>query len=203
MEKEGMAVEGERKYIIHPAKFNLWLFIVSIILLFGALTSAYIVSKGIESDKDMWHHFTMPKMLWLNTGILLVASVMLQIGLRGARRGDFHRAKIGFSLTMVLGILFLAGQVLAWMGLSEEGVVFGAGGSSAGNYLYVLTCLHGFHIVAGLAYLGIVYLRLMLNRYRPGNILGIENAATFWHFLGLLWLYLFLFLLLNQGDPLI
>jgi cytochrome c oxidase subunit 3 len=200
----GMAVEAnEKKYIIHPAKFNLWLFIVSIILLFGALTSAYIVSKGIESDKDMWHYFSMPKVLWLNTGILLVASVMLQIGLWGARKGDFKRAKIGFSLTMLLGLIFLAGQVVAWLNLTEEGVVFGAGGSNSGNYLYVLTCLHGLHIVAGLIFMGYVYVRLMGNRYHPGNIVGIENAATFWHFLGLLWLYLFIFLLLNQGNPLV
>ena len=200
----GMAVEAnEKKYIIHPAKFNLWLFIVSIILLFGALTSAYIVSKGIESNKDMWHYFSMPKVLWLNTGILLVASVMLQIGLWGARKGDFRRAKIGFSLTMLLGLIFLAGQVVAWFNLTEEGVVFGAGGSNSGNYLYVITCLHGLHIVAGLIFMGYVYVRLMGNRYHPGNIVGIENAATFWHFLGLLWLYLFIFLLLNQGNPLV
>lgn len=200
----GIAVEGnEKKYIIHPSKFNLWLFIVSIILLFGALTSAYIVSKGIERDKDMWHYFSMPKVLWLNSAILVVASVMLQIGLWGARKGDFRRAKIGYGLTMVLGLIFLGGQALAWSILTEEGVVFGTGGSNSGNYLYVLTCLHGLHIVAGLIFLGVVYWRLMRNRYRPGNLLGIENAATFWHFLGLLWLYLFIFLLLNQGDPLV
>jgi cytochrome c oxidase subunit III len=204
MDMSGMAAElDEKKYIIHPAKFNLWLFIVSIILLFGALTSAYIVSKGIESDKDMWHYFTMPRVLWLNTAILLVASAMLQIGLWGARKGDFKRAKIGYSLTMLLGLIFLAGQVVAWSVLSEEGVVFGGGGSNSGNYLYVLTCLHGVHILAGLIYLGIVYAKLMRNRYRPGNLIGLENAATFWHFLGLLWFYLFIFLLLNQGDPLV
>jgi cytochrome c oxidase subunit III len=203
MDMRGMAVEqNERKYIIHPSKFNLWLFIVSIILLFGALTSAYIVSMGIESDKNMWHYFELPNVLWFNTIILIVGSVMLQIGLWGAKKGDFRRAKIGFSLTMVLGFIFLAGQVIAWSILEEEGVVFGAGGSNSGNYLYVLTCLHGLHIVAGLIFLGVVYVRLMRNRYRPGNIIGIENAATFWHFLGLLWLYLFIFLLLNQGDPL-
>lgn len=194
---------NEKRYIIHPAKFNLWLFIISVILLFGALTSAYIVSKGIESDKDMWHYFELPSLLWLTTGILVVGSVMLQIGVWGARKGDFKRAKIGFGMTIVLGLFFLVGQVLAWNALAEEGVVFGGGGSNSGNYLYVLTFLHGVHIVAGLVYLGVVSMRLTLNKYTPGNIIGIENAATFWHFLGLLWLYLFIFLLLNQGNPLV
>ena len=194
---------NEKRYIIHPAKFNLWLFIISVILLFGALTSAYIVSKGIESDKDMWHYFALPKLLWLTTGILVVGSVMLQIGVWGARKGDFKRTKIGFGMTIVLGIFFLVGQVMAWKALAAEGVVFGGGGSNSGKYLYVLTFLHGVHIVAGLAYLGVVYLRLNKNKYSLGNIVGIENAATFWHFLGLLWLYLFIFLLLNQGNPLV
>jgi cytochrome c oxidase subunit 3 len=204
MGMQGMAGElNEKRYIIHPAKFNLWLFIISVILLFGALTSAYIVSKGIESDKDMWHYFPMPNLLWLTTGILVVASVILQIGVWGAKKGDLRRARIGFLLTMVLGLLFLAGQWIAWLELIKEGVVFGGGGSNAANYLYLLTFMHGAHIIAGLAYLGLVYWRMATGKIRPGNIVSIENAATFWHFLGLLWLYLFIFLLLNQGDPLV
>ena len=193
----------ERRYVIHPAKFTLWLFIVSIILFFGALTSAYIVSKGIEMDKNMWHFFELPGILWLNTAVLAVASVMLQVGAWGARKGDFRRTKIGFSLTFVLGLIFLVGQVIAWSSLNEEGVVWGSGGSNSGNYLYVLTAVHGLHIVAGLVFLGIVYGRLLMKKYRPGKIIAIENCVTFWHFLGLLWLYLFIFLLMNQGDPLV
>ena len=199
----GMAAAEEKKYVIHPAKFSLWMFIVSIILLFGGLTSAFIVSKGIESEKEMWHFFELPSMLWYNTAVLVVSSVMLQIGLNGARKGDLNRTKVGYGLTAVLGILFLIGQVVAWSVLDGEGVIWGKGGSNSGNYLYILTAVHGVHIVAGLGFVGYVLVRLWRGKYDGGNIVGIENCATFWHFLGLLWLYLFIFLLMNQGNPLV
>lgn len=199
-----MAAEmDERRYVIHPAKFTLWLFIASVILFFGALTSAYIVSKGIETEKNMWHFFELPNVLWLNTALLVISSVMLQVGLWGARKGDFRRTKIGLSLAFLLGVIFLVGQVIAWVDLDAEGVVWGRGGSSSGNYLYILTAVHGLHIVAGLVFVGIVYGGLALNKFKPGKIIAIENCVTFWHFLGLLWFYLFIFLLMNQGDPLV
>lgn len=194
---------NEKRYVIHPAKFSLWLFIVSIILFFGGLTSAYIVSKGIETEKNMWHYFELPSVLWLNTAIMVMSSVMIQIGLWGARKGDFRRARIGMSLASVLGLIFLVGQVIAWTMLNDEGVVWGKGGSNSGNYLYVLTFVHGMHIVAGLVFVGVVFARIMKNKTGKISVVGIENAVTFWHFLGLLWLYLFIFLLMNQGDPLV
>ena len=197
-----MTIE-EKKYVIHPAKFTLWIFIVTIILFFGGLTSAYIVSKGIESEKQMWHFFELPSMLWYNTAVIIVSSVMLQVGLWGAKRGDFNRTKTGYGLTFLLGLLFLIGQVVAWTILDEEGVLWGAGGSNSGNYLYILTAVHGLHIIAGLIFVGVVLVRLGRGKYKPGKIVGIENCATFWHFLGLLWLYLFIFLLMNQGEPLV
>ena len=198
-----MAAAEEKKYVIHPAKFTLWLFIVSVILFFGGLTSAYIVSKGVESQNDIWHYFRIPSVLWYNTAVLIVSSVMLQVGLWGARRGDFNRTKIGYGLTLALGLLFLVGQVIAWMTLDENGVIWGEGGSNSGNYLYILTAGHGLHIVAGLIFVAVILVQLSRGKYSPGKIVGIENCATFWHFLGLLWLYLFIFLLMNQGDPLV
>lgn len=198
-----MAAAEEKKYVIHPAKFTLWLFIVSVILFFGGLTSAYIVSKGVESQNDIWHYFRIPSVLWYNTAVLIVSSVMLQVGLWGARRGDFNRTKIGYGLTLALGLLFLVGQVIAWMTLDENGVIWGEGGSNSGNYLYILTAVHGLHIVAGLIFVAVILVQLSRGKYSPGKIVGIENCATFWHFLGLLWLYLFIFLLMNQGDPLV
>lgn len=195
----------EKNYIIHPAKFSLWLFIVSIILLFGGLTSAYIVSKGIETDpsREVWHYFKLPDLFWVNTGVVIVSSIMLQIGVWGAKKGDFRRAKTGMYMTMLLGVIFLVGQVVAWMLLHDEGVPFGKAGSNNGNYMYTLTALHGLHIVAGLIYLLVVILRLNKREKSPESIISIENCATFWHFLGLLWIYLFIFLLMNQGNPLV
>ncbi|MEM0996351.1 MAG: cytochrome c oxidase subunit 3 [Bacteroidota bacterium] len=210
MNSEMAAEPNERRYVIHPAKFTLWLFIVSIILFFGGLTSAFIVSKGIEMEKDMWHFFELPNVLWLNTAILVVSSAMIQIGLWGAQKGDLRRARIGLTMASVLGLIFLVGQVIAWQMLDEEGVVWGKGGSNSGNYMYLLTFVHGLHIVAGLAFIGYVFVKLVLQRgklsFQKGgtiSLMAFENAVTFWHFLGLLWLYLFIFLLMNQGQPMV
>ena len=195
---KGMAAETkETKYIIHPAKFSLWLFIVSIILFFGGITSAYIVSKGIESDKDMWYAFDMPPILWYTTGVLLISSIMLQFGVWGAKKGDFSRARISLILTFILGVFFLIGQIFAWTILRDSGVVFGNANSS--NYMYLLTGLHGVHIIAGLIFVLVVLVNTFRGKYKQGNTIAIENCATFWHFLDLLWIYLFIFLLLNQG----
>ena len=82
-------------------------------------------------------------------------------------------------------------------------MIWGKAGSNSGNYLYILTAVHGLHIVAGIIFTAFVMVRLYRRKYSVGNIVGIENCATFWHFLGLLWVYLFIFLLMNQGDPLL
>lgn len=189
----------KKKYVIHPAKFSMWLFIVSIILFFGGLTSAYIVSKGIEAEHDTWYTFQLPPILWYNSIVLIVSSVMIQIGIGSARKGDFSRTKIAFLLTLALGLLFLIGQFLAYEALYDDGVVFGQAGSKAGNYLYVLTFMHGLHILAGLIFLAVVTVRLYRNKYTQDNLVGVENCGVFWHFLDLLWIYLFIFLLINHG----
>lgn len=195
---EGMTAKmKEKKYIVHPAKFSLWLFIVSIILFFGGLTSAFIVSKGIESDIKMWYTFDLPAILYYTTGVLMVSSILLQFGVWGAKKGDFARTRIALVLTFILGVFFLIGQLYAWNMLHDAGVVFGNANSS--NYMYLLTGLHGLHIVAGLIFVLVVLVNTFRGKYSVGNTIAIENCATFWHFLDLLWIYLFIFLLLNQG----
>lgn len=188
------------RYIIHPTKFSLWLFIVSIILFFGGVTSGYIVSKGIEVDKNIWLFFNLPSIFWYNSAVLLISSVTVQWGVWMANKGDFSRAKLGVMLTFILGAFFLIGQIVAWEQLHDNHVVFGGAASyTSGNYLYVLTGAHWVHIIAGLVFAGIIWFRTVKGHYVNGETVGYENLATFWHFLGLLWIYLFIFLLVNQS----
>lgn len=193
-----MAMQGNSKqrFLIHPQKFMLWLFIVSSTLFFGGITSGYIVSRGIERERNMWHTFDLPPIFWATTGVLLVSSVLLQLGVWGARKGDFGRAKITLILTFALGVLFLFGQAIAWKLLYDQDVVWANG--NADSYLFVITGLHMVHVIAGLIFTGIVMFKAIRGRYTPGNMIGLENCATFWHFLDLLWVYLFIFLLLNN-----
>lgn len=189
-----------KRYIVHPAKFSLWLFIVSIILFFGGITSGYIVSKGIELDNNNWLSFRLPQIFWYNSAVLLVSSMTMQWSVWMARKDDFGRAKLGLLLTFLLGAFFLVGQIVAWEQLHDVNIVFGGKSSyTSGNYLYVLTGAHWLHIIMGLVFLFVVWIRSLRGKYGPGNTIGYENAATFWHFLGLLWIYLFIFLLINQA----
>ncbi|MCB9232443.1 MAG: heme-copper oxidase subunit III [Bacteroidia bacterium] len=188
------------RYIIHPQKFMVWLFIVAIILFFGGITSGYIVSKGIEVDKNIWLFFNLPNIFWYNSAVLLISSVTVQWAVWMAGKADFSRANLGLLLTFVLGVFFLIGQIVAWRQLATNHVVFGGAASyTSGNYLYVLTGTHWFHIIAGLVFLAVVWIKSMRGKYVQGQTMAFENAATFWHFLGLLWIYLFIFLLVNQS----
>ncbi len=187
-----------KRFVIHPAKFILWLFIVSIILFFGGLTSAYIVLKGIQLDKipKRWDAgFELPVLFWYNTATIIISSMILQWGVWMARRNDFERARIGVMLTFFLGLLFVSGQVFAWMKLLDHGI-FVASSNGAESFLYVLTGTHGLHILAGLIFLVLVLLKS--SKKEKVHLISFENCATFWHFLGLLWIYLFVFLLVNH-----
>jgi cytochrome c oxidase subunit III len=184
----------ERNNVAPASKFTLWLFIVTIILLFGGLTSAYIVSRGIDKEHELWTNFQLPTIFWYNTALILVSSIFLQIGAWAGRKGDFSRMKSSLLLSLVLGIFFLVAQGLAYSLLYNEGIVFGGEfGRTRGNYLYLLSFLHAIHIVAGLIFLGVITARAYKGRYDSGEFTSLENGVTFWHFLGILWIYLFVF----------
>lgn len=188
-----------KRFVIHPAKFILWLFIVSIILFFGGLTSAYIVLKGIQLDKvpPRWNaEFDLPVLFWYNTATIIISSVTIQWAVWMAKKSDFDRARIGLLLTFFLGVLFVIGQIFAWVKLYGHGV-FLASNNSAESFLYVLTGSHGLHIIAGIVFLMVVLLKSI--KKKNISVVSYENAATFWHFLGLLWVYLFVFLMINHS----
>lgn len=193
MTTEFKIVEEARKPLaMHPKKFAMWLFIASVAMLFAALTSAYIVRQA----EGNWLYFELPAMLYWTTGVILLSSVMLQLGYGYARRGQNENLKLMLGITAGLGLVFLIGQMLAWNDLVTHSVYFV--GNPSGSFLYVLTGLHGLHIVSALVYLIIVFIAAYRLKINPQNLAQLEMCVTYWHFLGGLWLYLFVFLILNQ-----
>lgn len=174
---------------VHPHKFALWLFIVSIIMIFASLTSAYIVKQGEGS----WLDYNLPSMFWVTTPVIILSSVLLQWGYFEARKNQFNRLKILLILTTSLGLVFLVGQWLSWGQLVSMGVYFV--GNPAGSFIYVLTGLHAFHLVSGLIFLIIVLISSFKHKVHSGNLVRMEMCTTYWHFLGALWVYLFVFLI--------
>ncbi|TAH25605.1 MAG: heme-copper oxidase subunit III [Cytophagales bacterium] len=185
----------ERPLSMHPKKFALWLFICTVIMIFGALTSAFIVRKADGN----WLEFELPVLLWVNTIIILFSSATLQWSYFSAKRDNINNLKIGIAITFFLGILFVIGQFYAWKELVSMGVYFGGSSSNpSGSFIYVLTGLHALHLVSGIIFLLFVLVASFQYKVHSKNMVRIEMCATYWHFLDFLWIYLFGFLILNN-----
>jgi len=177
---------------VNPKKFLLWLFMVSIVMIFASLTSAYIVRQA----EGNWLQYKLPVEFWATTAILLLSSFSVQWAYRATKRDDISRIKVYLSITLLLGLLFLAGQVYVWSIMVDHDVYFV--GNPGGSFLYVLTGVHGFHLISGLIYLIIMLIKTIRYKVHSRNSLQMSLCVTYWHFLDALWIYLFVFLLLNN-----
>jgi len=173
------------------AKPLLWIGLVSIIMFFGGLTSAVIVSK---SGAD-WIKFQVPSMFLVSTFIIIASSFVYQIALISIKKDNLKLAKPLISVTLLLGVSFAISQYIAWAQLYHSGV-FWAGDQSnpAGSYFYALTGLHLLHVLGGLISLIVVLVKTLKEKYNAKNLLGVQLSITYWHFLGGLWIYLYFFL---------
>lgn len=177
---------------MHPKKFALWLFMVSSSMLFAAWTSAYIVRQG----NGNWMIFDLPELFWINTAVILLSSVSMHWAFAAAKRDNIKAVQTGLAITLTLGVIFLVGQYFAWGQLVSNKVYFV--GNPSGSFVYVLSGVHGLHIVSGLIFLLIVLVAAFRYKVHSKNRLTLEMCTTYWHFLDGLWLYLFVFLLLNR-----
>jgi cytochrome c oxidase subunit 3 len=193
-------MESELKYIdiveqpisMHPKKFALWLFLVTVLMIFAALTSAYIVRQA----EGNWLEYELPEIFWVTSGIVLLSSVSMQVAYFAAKRDNFIGLRIAMVFTVLLGFAFLVGQWYSWVALVDREVFFV--GNPAGSFLYVFTGLHALHLISGVIFLIIVLISTFRYKVHSQALNTLEMATTYWHFLGGLWLYLFLFLLLNH-----
>jgi cytochrome c oxidase subunit 3 len=184
--------EASKPMAMHPKKFALWIFIASVIMIFAALTSAYIVR---QSDGN-WLMFDLPDSFWITSVIILISSGTMHWAYLAAKKDNLEGTKLAISITTVLGVAFLVGQYIAWGDLVKRNVYFV--GNPSGSFVYVLSGLHGLHIIGGVIFLLIVLVATFRFRVHSKNLAQIEMCATYWHFLDGLWLYLFVFLLLNR-----
>jgi cytochrome c oxidase subunit 3 len=176
---------------MHPKKFVLWLFIVSIIMFFAAFTSAYIVRRADGN----WLLFDLPSLFYWSTGVILLSSLTMQYAYRAAKKDEIGQVKTGLVLTFFLGLVFLVMQVKAWGQLVDIGVFLGGSQSNpAGSFIYIISGAHWLHIVAGLVFVFFTLIHAFRYKVHAKSLLRISLCNTFWHFLDLLWVYLFLFL---------
>ncbi len=181
--------EPEATLSVDPKKFILWLFIVSIVMLFASQTSAYLVRRA----EGNWVEFDMPMVFWYSTGVLLLSSISMQWAYFSAKKDNFTGLKTAISVTFVLGMVFLWMQFEGWRQMVDMKVFFV--GNPSGSFLYVFTGLHGFHLISGLIVLIAALVSAFRLKVHAKNLRRIEICATYWHFLDILWVYLFFFLL--------
>ncbi|MDA7854478.1 cytochrome c oxidase subunit 3 [Cyclobacteriaceae bacterium] len=177
---------------VNAKKFALWLFIVSICMLFAGLTSAYIVKK---SD-GRWLEFDMPDMFLYSTLVLVLSSVAMHWTYLKAKDNSLKAVKIGITATAAIAIAFFYMQYLSWVKLVAQDVFLV--GNPSGSFVYIFSGLHLAHLIGGLVFLLVVFLDTMNYKVHSKSMLAIEMCTTYWHFLGGLWIYLYLFLVMNN-----
>jgi cytochrome c oxidase subunit III len=174
----------------------LWVAQASIFMAFAGLTSGFIVSKGGLEEKGLWMEFVLPGEFLISTIIILLSSVCLIVAARFIRRGDQNKFVVSLILTLILGLGFMIFQLLGWKDLTLRGIYFtGPGSNVSGSWIYALTFFHLAHVIGGILALVVTLFRAIKGAYSAQNKLGFELAAIFWHFLGGVWLYLYLFLI--------
>jgi cytochrome c oxidase subunit 3 len=175
-----------------PSSTGIWVVLFAISMMFAAFTSALIVRKGSSLD---WQSFTLPSILYFNTLLLLASSVTLEVSRRrvatfmGGLKSQVESPARWLYITLILGLLFVAGQYVAWSQLRAEGLYLATNPSS--SFFYLLTVTHALHVLGGLTGLLYVIGKLRRSALRRSTI---DATARYWHFLGILWLYLLLLL---------
>lgn len=191
-----MSIQEEKKITREKVAIPmLYVGMVGMFMIFASLTSAYIVRQ----KKGDWMQFDLPQMFYISTAIIIISSLSMNWTLMAAKKNDFKSMKLGALITLILGLAFVVTQFQGWSALVDQKVFFaGKYSNASGSFLYVLTGLHLLHLVGGIFALLVVWIKSTQEKYNSENLLGVRLCAIFWHFLDLLWIFLFVFLLYQR-----
>lgn len=173
--------------------FALWVAMASIAMMFGSLTSAYIVRHAAGN----WLEFRVPDIFFFSTGVILLSSLILHLSYWGFNKGKAGLYKIGLPVTLLLGILFIVLQYQGWLALYNIGVPLD--GNPSGSFFYVISGIHAAHVLGGIFAIAVATLHAFTLTYKPSEKRKkrFQLVLHYWHFVDFLWLYLFLFLLIQ------
>ena len=177
---------------MNPKKFGLWLFIVSITMIFISLSSAYIVKQS----EGNWLIFEFPELFKTTSIIIVLSSLSMHWSYLAAKKNNLLQIRLGLVVTALLATAFTIGQYMAWDELVQQDVFFV--GNPAGSFVYIFTGLHIAHLAGGVIFLAVMLTASFRYKVHSKSLTKIEMCTTYWHFLGGLWLYLYLFLVLNN-----
>ncbi len=185
--------EGTRiEKLARAKKMMLWFGIISMVMMFAGLTSAYVVSKN---RPDWISGFELPASLYWSTLVIILSSITFILAKKSIAKDDRKNGTLYLLATLALGIAFVVLQFQSFAEIIQAGYYFtGSESTVTTSFIYVVVLAHLAHLAAGLIVLLVVIYNHFKQRYTSGQMLGLELGATFWHFLDILWVYLFLFL---------
>jgi cytochrome c oxidase subunit III len=190
----GLAPDGSLRAVKEPrgepTRTGIWVALSAIAMMFAALTSALYVREGAATD---WHHIILPPILWFNTLALIASSIALEMArhrvaafMRG-QESNRSGPTLWLNVTLLLGLVFVAGQYLAWLKLRSQGLYLPTNPNS--SFFYVFTGVHALHVLGGLGGLSRVIVKFR-GAGRPLRRSTIDATSYYWHFMGMLWIYL-------------
>jgi cytochrome c oxidase subunit 3 len=183
-----------RRNKIHPKKLALWVGLVSLVMMFTALTSAYVVRRAAGN----WLEFDIPSLFYWNTLVIVVSSLTLHAAYGAFKREAAFAYKSLLTVTFILGIAFVVLQYLGWEQLAAEGVPLKI--NPSGDFVYAISGLHAVHVLGGIAVLAVALVVAFVRKLKrtPARQLRLELTLTYWHFVDFLWIYLIVFLSLQR-----
>jgi cytochrome c oxidase subunit 3 len=183
---QAMSLEQRKK--IHPHKYSLWIAMGSISMMFIGFTSAYVVKRSQAN----WVSFDLPAIFWLSTAVILTSSLTVHLALKQFRNRNMQAYKQLITLTAVLGIAFAVCQWIGFTQMAQRGLPLN--GPASASFIYVIVGVHILHVLGGVVALLIMFGRAFRTRVRSYSPVPVEVAATYWHFVDILWIYLLIFL---------
>lgn len=182
-----MITMSASKNKIHPHKYSMWIAMASITMMFIGFTSAYVVKRAQAN----WQSFNLPGIFWVSTAVILISSLTIHLALRQFKARNMSSYKQLITLTALLGIAFAVCQIIGFADMKNHGLTLDS--TVSASFIYVIVGAHILHVLGGVVVLMIMFVRAYRTRIRTYSPVPIEVAATYWHFVDALWIYLLIF----------
>ena len=204
---EATVQTGQERKKIHPQKFMMWVAMASMSMAFAGLTSGYMVREA----QGNWRYYALPSVFTISTFVIVASSITMFMGVKAFKQRAMPKFKMLITVTLLLGLLFGALQFAGFYQLYHQlqqvrinGQVLNematvrVNGNPSESFLYIIAGLHLAHLLSGIIALLVVFFRAFRTNVKTYNSTGLEIVATYWHFVDALWIYLFIFFLVNQ-----
>ncbi len=187
---------SDKKNIFNEKTFIIWLFIVASSMLFIAFSSAYWVHKTDGVQNNAWLEFELPVQFWISAVIVAVSSIFMQLAYKAAKNDDVYKIPSLLTITLLLAVSFCVSQIFAILDLVDRGLFFSnsEAGAISASFVYVMAGAHFVHILGGIVLIIVGIVKSSRLEVHKKNLIFINICKTYWHFLGIVWIFLILFL---------